>query len=87
MAAYPSHIRIRLQRDGKTGLFAALSDDLPALMTVASSIEEIEKRLPAAVAQIVEAQYGARVRVSVEASEEDRFASLAEPRVVELHAA
>jgi predicted RNase H-like HicB family nuclease len=88
MAVYPTHVRVQLQRDTKSGLFAAVSDDLPGLMTVASTIEEVERRLPAAIAQLVEAQYGALVRVNVEPTEhEDRFASLAEPRVVELHAA
>jgi predicted RNase H-like HicB family nuclease len=87
MAAYPTEVRVHLQRDSGSGLFAALSDDLPGLMTVASTIEEIEQRLPAAIAQLVETQYGAAVRVTLEAEGDAGFKSLAEPRVAELHAA
>jgi predicted RNase H-like HicB family nuclease len=86
MAAFPTEVKIHLQRDRQSGLFAALSDDLPGLMTVAATIEEIERRLPAAIAQLVEAQYGAHVRVTIE-SEDEGFRSLAEPRVAELRAA
>lgn len=87
MSSYPTEVRINLQRDLKTGLFAAISEDLPGLMTVAATIEEIERRLPSAVAQLVEAQYGAQVRVNIEPNDGEGFKSLADPRVVELHAA
>jgi predicted RNase H-like HicB family nuclease len=88
MAAFPKEVRIHLERDVQTGLFAALSDDLPGLMTVATTIEEIEQRLPAAIAQLVEAQYGTQVAVTLEPTDtDDGFAPLAEPRVAELRAA
>lgn len=88
MAAFPKEVRIHLERDTETGLFAALSRDLPGFMTVAKTIEEIEQRLPGAIAQIVAAKYGIQVSVSIEPSEDEAgFASLAEPRVAELRAA
>lgn len=87
MAAFPTEVRVHLQRDSKSGLFAAVSDDLPGLMTVAATIEEIEARLPAAIAQLVEAEYGTSVRVNIELTGEGGFRSLAEPRVAELQAA
>lgn len=66
MTAFPKEVRIHLERDTRTGLFAALSNELPGLMAVATTIEEIEERLPAAVAQLVRAQYGAAVNVNIE---------------------
>lgn len=88
MANFPNQIRVELQRNAKAGLFAAVSQDLPALMTVASSIEEIEQRLPAAISQIIKAQYGADVEVDVrDVDAGNDFKSLADPRVLELRAA
>jgi predicted RNase H-like HicB family nuclease len=88
MASFPSEIRIYLERDVKTGLFAAMSEDLAGLLTVGASIEEVEQRLPAAIKQLVHAQYGQSVNVTLTVDDEaDGFRPLAEPRVVELRAA
>lgn len=84
MTAFPKEVRIHLERDTQTGLFAALSKELPGLMTVARTIEEIEERLPAAIAQLVHAQYGANVRVNIEPVDDGGFLPLAEPRVAAL---
>jgi predicted RNase H-like HicB family nuclease len=88
VAGFPTTVRIHLERDTQTGLFAALSRDLPGLMTVAKTIEEIEDRLPGAISQLVAAKYGVEVAVTIEPTEDEGgFASLAEPRVAELRAA
>lgn len=86
--SYPTRIRVNLQRNAKAGLFAAVSDDLPGLMTVGHTIEEIEQRLPAAIAQLIKAQYGEDVEFQCADSEpSDDFLSLSDPRVIELRAA
>jgi predicted RNase H-like HicB family nuclease len=88
MAQFPHKIRVTLERNGKAGLFAAVSPELPGLMTVAKTIDEIEERLPAAIAQLIKAQYGADVSVEVVANGAGGdFKSLADPRIIELRAA
>jgi hypothetical protein len=88
MKTYPTAVRVYLRRQPKTGLFAAVSDDLPGLMTVADNIEEIERRLPASIEQLIKAQYGADVVVvHGDADISDDFKPLDEPRVIELRAA
>lgn len=89
MPQFPTEVRIYLRRSRKTGLFAAVSDDLPGLMTVAHTIEEIEERLPPAIQQLIKAQYDQDVEVHLEDTDDgsDDFKSLSDPRVAELHAA
>ena len=86
--SYPQSIRIYLRHQAKSGLFAAVSDDLPGLMTVADSIEEIRRRLPSAIQQLIKAQFDENVSVALRDDEgDDDFISLREPKVAELRAA
>jgi len=85
--SYPTTIRVGLLRSRKTGLIAAVSDDLPGLMTVGKTIEDIEERLPAAISQLIKAQYDADVEVELVDGDDEGFFSLGEPRILELHAA
>lgn len=87
MSKFPSRVSVRLMHQHKTGLFAAVSDDLPGLMTIADSIEEVDRRLPASIAQVIQAQYGQRVEVVLEDDFDDDFQPLDAPRVLELRAA
>lgn len=88
MSRIPSKIAIDIQRNAVAGLFAAISDDLPGLMVVGTSIEEVEERLPAAVAQLIKAQYGVDVHAeTLDGKTANQFKPLCDARIVELVAA
>ena len=87
MANFPERVRIAYKHNKRSGLYAAVSDDLPGLMTVAKTIDEVDTRVPGAIAQIVEAQYGVAVEVVMRDGDDDDFRSLSEPRLMELRAA
>lgn len=88
MAHFPERVRLMYRHNKRSGLYAAVSDDLPGLMTVGRSLEEVDQRAPAAIAQLVQAQYGASVVVVVaDGDDDDRFRPLDEPRLAELRAA
>ncbi len=87
MQNYPKEIRINLLRQKKSGLIAAVSEDLPGLMTVGTSIDEIEERLPFAIQQIIAAQYGEHVNLTLYPADDDDFSPLSEPRIFGLEAA
>lgn len=88
MAAFPERIRLAYKESKRAGLFAAVSDDLPGLMTVAPTIEEVDRRVTGAIAQLVKAQYGVDIVVTLHDADEDAddFKPLGE-RTMELHAA
>lgn len=65
-------IRVRMLRHERTGLLAAVSDDLAGLVLHGYSHGEIKRKLPAAIRELLEAE-GYTV-VSVETEEDDRFA-------------
>lgn len=50
----PDWIRTYTMHSTKTGLIAAMSDDLPGLLVVGHTMEEVERLLPAAIADLVE---------------------------------
>lgn len=87
--SYPAEVRIQLLRSKETGLIAAVSDDLPGLMTVGTEIEEIQRRLPTAIAEIISVQFGVDVDVRLEESADLSvpFESLSTALVVDLRAA
>lgn len=88
MAEFPSEIRIGLMRSAKAGLFAAESVDLPGLLTVAPTIDEIERQLLGDIRALIYAQYGVDVTVEfIEEAGPGGFLPLSEPRVAELRAA
>ena len=88
MAEFPERISIYLQRAPKAGLFAAVSDELPGLMTVAENIEEIERRLSDDIKRLIKAQYGEDIEVILEDDDSGSdFVSLCDPRIAELRAA
>lgn len=65
MAEFPSEIRIDIRRNRATGLIAAVSDDLPGLLTVGRDIAEIERRLPPSIAALIKAEFGVNVVVEM----------------------
>jgi len=89
MARYPAQIRTELKHSPRVGLFAAVSDDLPGLMVVGKTIEEVEQRVAGAIADLIEAEYGEKVIAHSlpDDGDEAGFKSLAEPRILELNAA
>ncbi len=89
MAKFPEMVRVDYKRSKRAGLYAAVSDDLPGLMAVANTLDEVDLRIPAAIAQIIEAQYGVRVEVTLRDADgdDDDFTSLSESRFMELRAA
>lgn len=86
MRSYPETVRISLSRNRAAGLIAASSPDLPGLLVVAGTMDEIDDRLPSAIAQIVEAQFSVKVRAEPIESSDVGFAPIVE-RVMELAAA
>ncbi len=85
MRRHPETVRISLSRNKAAGLLAASSPDLPGLLVVAGTMDEIDDRLPAAIAQIVEAQFDVRVRVEAIQASGAGFSPI--ERVIELAAA
>lgn len=75
-------IRIKVLAHKKTGLFMALSDDLPGLVVHARSTEEIDKKMPIAIREILEAS--GVVVDSVEPATEnlDDFTSVTPPAYI-----
>lgn len=63
-------IHVRLLRHEKSGLLAAVSDDLPGLVVHGQSQAEIGGRLPSVIRDLIEAD-GKRV-VSLEVEEDNR---------------
>lgn len=61
-----------------TGLFAAISRELPGLMVHDYSIDEIERRLPAVIKDLLEAQ-GVAVESVTAMRDERRAAAQLEP--------
>lgn len=49
-------IEIKSSINARTGLMAAFSDDLPGLLVVGKTIQELEDKLPGAMREILEAQ-------------------------------
>jgi predicted RNase H-like HicB family nuclease len=87
MADFPTCVKISYKENKRVGLVAAVSADLPGLMAVGTSMEEADARVPAAIAQIIEAQYGVSVDVKLfEDSDDDGFSPVGE-KLMELRAA
>ena len=49
-------IEIKSSINARTGLMAAFSDDLPGLLVIGKTIQELEEKLPGALREILEAQ-------------------------------
>lgn len=64
----PEVITIRFLKSEKTGLLAAITDDIPGFTITGRTIEAIEAKLAEAVAEVLQEQFG----VSVEVTKEDR---------------
>ena len=60
-------IRVQLVANRETGLLVALSDDMKGLMVAARSEEEIERELPDAIREILEAEGNTVLSVTAEA--------------------
>lgn len=88
MAEFPREVRVSLSRSAKAGLFAAESPDLPGLLTVGRTIEDLERQLPGDIRALIMAQYEIDVEVQfIEGVGPGGFLPLAEPRVAELREA
>ncbi len=73
MAIIRQRISVRIARDETSGLLLAQSPELPALMVPAQGIDEMLKRIPESIKEILEFT-GARV-ISVTFEEDDSDAS------------
>src|SRR5580704_14170104 len=92
MASFPKTLRVELMWSRSSRLIAAVSSELPSLLTVGHTIEEIEARLLPSVEALIRAEFGVTVRAKFEDDDDDDdggdgFRPLAEPRVVGLQRA
>jgi hypothetical protein len=68
----PNVVRISYERHARTGLIAALSTDLPGLMAVGKTFDEVDAEIPILIADLVQKRYGVAVKVShVDAIDDD----------------
>lgn len=67
-------IKISSVFNRKDGLIASFSDDLPGLLVVGRNAQDIEKKLPGAIREILEAQGHHVLNVSL-ADDDDRLPS------------
>jgi hypothetical protein len=88
VSEFPREIRLELLSSTRAGLLAVVSDDLPGLMVVAETFEELTRRLPVSVAQLIKAQYGVDVTVEFcDEYDDSDFKSLSTAHLVEARAA
>lgn len=78
----PTDIRLELERHEETGLLVATSPDLKGLAVFGRTIEAVLAEVPATVAELIEAQFAAKVSVEVAPGEPNRsgFAPLGRKR-------